>query len=438
MTIHSASHLDIIDCAACHVRKIGDEAWNTGGAMVDATGPDHEGRLTDHENDYVLRDMEENLCYTWQNGKVIPSSALTTIFYRDKNDSVDINNDGRKGGMDPPLMPDVLQIDINNGWTTMSMDLSGNITKADIDARITGLNDGLKAGANIKLCAMTVPFRVTHNVSPASYALGHRCDDCHGAAAGIFNGDYRLQGDAMTLSYNATAQTTGLTKVNPTADKTDVHGNMKTKLGNRSIPREVFSGVDNMPPVPRSYFLYEDNLTKSSGGITDVDGGTYTTRTGWIAYLNNIGESTCAHYPTAAASSIGPYNVKGLHGHGIGCNCGNSSSPDFGGAVSPNTGICYGVNATVNHCVAPSPWDIYEVKAYQDINFHAEEVCGGEYYWNFNDASGWLEPGKQFSATGQDVTHQFRDLGIFKVVLTVKNLYGNVDSHMIEVNVVKP
>ncbi len=417
MTIHSASHLDIIDCAACHVRKIGDEAWNTGGAMVDATGPDHEGRLTDHENDYVLRDMEENLCYTWQNGKVIPSSALTTIFYRDKNDSVDINNDGRGGGMDPPLMPDVLQIDIDNGWTTMSMDLSGNITEADIDTRILGLNAGLKAGANIKLCAMTVPFRVTHNVSPASYALGHSCGDCHGAAAGIFNGDYRLQGDAMTLSYNATAQTTLLTKVNTTNDATDVHGNMKTKLGNRSIPRLVFSGVDNMPPVNRSEFLYEDNLTKSSGGITDVDGGTHTTRTGWIAYLNGITEPTRT-WPdanvTVTGEDAGPYD----HGYGIGCDAGNATYCATNGIDDPD-------------CNCTMVWDMYDATIFNSLTFTADDVGdGASYTWNFTDGTG--------QQTGRIVSHTFNTLGVIKVTLTVVDAWGIADPQMVLINVKRP
>jgi len=192
-----------------------------------------------------------------------------------------------------------------------------------------------------------------------------------------------------------------------------------------------------MPPVPRSEFLYEDNLTASSGGITAVTSPytVYTTRAGWVNYLNTLDLSGCNSWPDAVASSTGPYNVQGLRGYGIGCNCGNSSSSDFDGAVSPNTDIVYGVNATGDHCVML--WDIYEVTAYTDINFHAEDVCGGEYYWNFNDASGFVE-GTQFSAVGQNPTHNFRDLGIYKIVLTVKNLYGNVDSHMILVNVVKP
>ena len=83
----NGDHLDIISCSACHTRKLGhgptqDQIdadglvdadgisrsthhslyeWGTGGAMVDSTGPDAEGRLTDHENINTERLMENNL-----------------------------------------------------------------------------------------------------------------------------------------------------------------------------------------------------------------------------------------------------------------------------------------------------------------------------------------------------------------------------------------
>jgi len=44
----NASHLDIIECNTCHVRKLDNYS---GAAMVDATGKDHAGRLADHENE---------------------------------------------------------------------------------------------------------------------------------------------------------------------------------------------------------------------------------------------------------------------------------------------------------------------------------------------------------------------------------------------------
>jgi len=409
--VADASHLDIIDCSACHVRKISDEVWNTGGAVVDATGPDHEGRLTDHANEYVLRDMEENLCYTWQSGKIIASSALSTIFYRDKDDTgTDVNNDGMNGGMDAPLMPDVLQVDLDNGWTNMSEDLAGTITPDDIQARLDAMETGL-GSTSILLCNMTVPFKVTHNVSPAIYALGHNgCGDCHGASAGIFNGAYELQGRDMDLSYNAT-QTTPLTRVNPatTNDLTDVHFNLKNKANNRSIPRVVFHARGNMPPVDRSDFLYEDNLTKvdgTDGNITGVDQNVYTSKDAWVAYLNGITEPTPT-YPTAAMTVGGALGPSYPHGYGIGCD-----------PAIPST--CEMV------------WGMYDCNVYDTLTFTADDIGeGATYTWNFADGSG------QEDGIGP-ISHQFKLLGVCKVVLTVQDMWGMVDQKMIEVNVQRP
>ena len=255
----------------------------------------------------------------------------------------------------------------------------------------------------------------------------------------------------MKLSLTA-AQNYGVyTTVNsPYARKTDFHFNLIGKSGNYSIPVVPFSGgtSDTLTSVNRYELLYDGNFS-AVGSITAVNGTEFSDASGrsdWIDYLNNIDVSTCDGYPDASASVCsGNFTVQGLRGHGIGCNCGNSTHPDFepfGGGVGPVTGIVYGVNGTggsYDHCVAPSPWDIYEVKVRTPICFEADPLdvsCGGEYYWNFNDASGFKE-GTQFSDVGQKVSHEFRDLGIFKVVLTVKNLYGNVDSEMILVNVVR-
>jgi hypothetical protein len=422
MTIHSASHLDIIDCAACHVRKIGDEAWNTGGAVVDATGPDHEGRLTDHENDYVLRDMEENLCYTWQNGKVIPSSALTTIFYRDVCGTIDINNDGLGGGMDPPLMPDVLQINIDNSWTSMSMDTSGNVDNATIRNRLDTFSLAL-APETIKLCAMVVPFKVTHNVSPAIYALGHNCNDCHNAAAGIFNGNYDLQGKDMTLTYTANSTTCALTKVNNGVDPTDFHFNVVTKLGNRAIPRQVFSAANNMPPVPRSYFLYEDDLTISSGGITSVKGTpvTYTTRAGWIAYLNGITPDARV-WPDANVTVTGADAGPNAHGYGVGCNVTSAACVTQG----------YGAdNNRTDGCNCTMIWEMYDATIFNSLDFEADDVGdGASYTWNFTDGTG--------QQTGRTVSHTFNTLGVIKVTLTVVDAWGIADPQMVLINVKRP
>jgi hypothetical protein len=421
-----SSHVDIVGCEACHIQKLPDEDWNTGGAVVDATGEDHVGRMADHENIYVQRSIQNNLVYQWQYGKVIPTSVLTTVFWRDKNTTYDVNVDGQPDGMDPPLTTHILSVNEANSWECMTRDNAGNIDSAVLGARISALNAGLPAlngdtsdTPNVQLCSLSVPFIVTHNVSPASYALGHECSDCHDSTGskGLWNGTYELMGDLMSL--NATAgQITPFTKVNPGDQFTDFHFNLKNRPATRSIAiRPISEGTDNATTVTRCQTLYEASLTQG-GNFTAEDGvTTYSTGAAWCDYLNTIDVSACSYYPDANATATVNATHIGNYGHGIGCNTG------------------YG---TVNASACVMYWPLYEVDAGKTVTFHGDDVCPGtEYYWNFNDASGFVE-GTQFSAVGQDRTHEFRKLGIYKVLLTVKNLYGNVDQEMILVNVVKP
>ena len=73
------SHLDIMTCEACHVLKLSDRTdfANDGAAMVDATGPDAEGRLADHDNQYVRRNAG-TLALSWYKGKLLKTAYLTS------------------------------------------------------------------------------------------------------------------------------------------------------------------------------------------------------------------------------------------------------------------------------------------------------------------------------------------------------------------------
>ncbi|MBN2332507.1 MAG: hypothetical protein JXO50_05300 [Deltaproteobacteria bacterium] len=285
--VANASHLDIIDCAACHVRKIADPAtnpWNTGGAIVDATGADIEGRMADHENEYVHREMYDpdddatNITFSWLQGKIIATSVLNTVYWRDKNDvNHDVNADGRGGGMDTPLTTHVLAVNEVNGWTNLAEDNHGHITSTEIGARITALENGLPALTGkpgtpvIKISTMAVPFKVNHNIAPKQYAIGKQCTDCHGNTAdldsdgdgisngGIFNGAYTMQGVNMDMT-NLATQVTPLTKANSFEDVTDFHPNTKNKLATRTIPIKNWSGLTTMRAVDRSETLWENTF----------------------------------------------------------------------------------------------------------------------------------------------------------------------------------
>ena len=263
--VRNASHLDFISCEACHTRKLGHGPtegegghthgslyeWGTGGAMVDSTGPDSDGRLTDHENLYVERTMENNLAVSWQGGKIRTKNVLVTMFWRDKDDNFasggdpgyfDVNADGQTGGMDA-----VNPMHVRNAMAEAGLDVlthDGVITDAEIDTQRTALfnyltkDDGSLPGTSsgdeisdtngkpftttasgstllndwsagkLKLSFMGVAFLVNHNTTPADYAWGKNgCMDCHGPDKGFYNGDYMLKGRDLSLSWDNTSPT---------------------------------------------------------------------------------------------------------------------------------------------------------------------------------------------------------------------------------------
>ncbi len=306
--VRDASHLDIIDCAACHARKLGsgptDDGsgnthgslyeWGTGGAMVDATGPDHDGRLTDHENLYVERTMEDNTTVVWQGNKLIPANGLVTMFWRDKNDtSVDINADGQMGGMDAVNSSHIASIMETAGLEALTVD--GIMNDAEIDTARTALMNNLATygidptGAALRLSFMGVLFKANHGIAPAGEAWGAGgCTDCHSANGGFYNGAYELKGRDLDISYTPT-QVAPFTKVNGT-QPSDFHPTLFAKdlKGKRSIALQVASdGAGTLRPIDRSEALYENDMT-ANPMVATSDGTAYASRAGWVSYLNNV------------------------------------------------------------------------------------------------------------------------------------------------------
>jgi hypothetical protein len=303
------SHIDLIDCAGCHVRKL---AHYSGGAMVDATGPDHFGRLADHDNPYLERDMYDNLFMSWYKDwtgqrQMIKSAALTTMFWRDKNDvSFDGNNDTRGGGMDAFLQTHVANISRKNGLTDADgeatpMSADGLITVAKVAAyknAILDATNGLQAelgvsGKTVKpfLSFMGVPFQVNHNVSAANRAYGaNGCTDCHAADAGFYNGTYQIAPDNLTVEAGAFAGvTTPFTKGNGSSDPTDFHPNVKDKAGVRTVAVNV--RTDNGPRnVDKSELLYETTFKGRDATFKDtLTGGAIGFPTAAAAATNTKG-----------------------------------------------------------------------------------------------------------------------------------------------------
>ena len=228
----NGNHLDIITCEACHTRKLGHGPtnqptypnnldshkslyeWGTGGAMVDGTGPDPDGRNTDHENLYVERTMENNLAYAWQGNKISVRNALVSMFWLDKDDTfgdkysgIDVNGDGQGGGSDPVLSTHVMAALRTAGYAAMTSD--GDMNGTEIDQHAAALKsylmgvDPANSAAKLKLSLMGVFFKVNHGTTPAANAWGAGgCKDCHGANKGFYNGPYDMKPRDLQASWS--------------------------------------------------------------------------------------------------------------------------------------------------------------------------------------------------------------------------------------------
>lgn len=296
------SHIDMMHCSACHSRKAESYDWNgdgvangnTGNPLIDATGGDHEKRLTDHENDYVIKqDMTDQTSLAWYKGKLHRVSPSATMFWRDKNDmpptrgGLDANQDGRPHGMDALLMTQVLATNTANGWGSITEDNHGDVSPADFAARISALKsdvqnwvgvDGAANPAKIKFSIFHVNFMNQHAVSPAAMAFGAGgCTDCHDAGAGFYNGSVDTTGTANTMNYGtSTSQRVPFTKVNGFSQASDWHPNQFDKFGARTIAIQIANtattcDADNDPgtpdvacmttrPVNRSENMYENTF----------------------------------------------------------------------------------------------------------------------------------------------------------------------------------
>ena len=298
--IASISHIDLMDCAACHSRKIDSQGWmNNGNPMVDATGSDAAGRMTDHENDYVIKqDMTDRNGLAWYKGKLIKSSMLNTLFWRDKNDTtLDANMDGRGGGMDALLMTQVNKVNEANNWTSITEDNHGIVDAADITERQAALAAELVTWtgdadpAAVRLSMMHVAFKDQHGVSPASMAWGAGgCTDCHSPAAEFYNGSIDTMGDGVDFTWAAN-QVVPFTKVNGFSQATDMHPNVKDKFGVRTIASRVTLG-DVYTPLPRAATMYEGTFMGKAPYADSYEGGTINlggvSEAGWLFMVDCI------------------------------------------------------------------------------------------------------------------------------------------------------
>lgn len=347
-----ASHMDIIDCTACHIYKQFD-----GGAIVDGTGADAEGRVALHDEQQVARNMNGtagNALY-WNNGKLYGANLLTSSFVRDMNGmdaangGLDANNDGRNAGMDTLLQTHVN--DLNNAVgakaVTMEQNADGSWVNeaemASLFARVNGDNlgtastgtgtypGGLKQLLGIsdptntyklipKMSVLMVPFKASHNIAPTTTHVWGKngCADCHGANKGFYNGAYPIKGNMDGYDNSGTNykfrfksnQVTTFTKVNGLADTTDSHPSVVTKKGDRTVPVTLLSKFDG-PYVANE--AATDNATLRNIDRSEVIyEATFQTRdTAWYGTINGSAPAAVCSGPTSPFYCATPTGISG-------------------------------------------------------------------------------------------------------------------------------
>ena len=326
--VASKSHIDIIDCTACHTKN---KAGITGGAFVDGTGTDLQGRVALHDDPAVSKNMENGLALHWLGGKLYSANLLTSFFWRDMNDfNYDANQDGRAGGMDALLPSHVAKINLDNGGLK-ALAADGVIDAAEITARqalltsniaaLTGAaipmkSDGTTPNFSPRISMLTVPFKSTHNIAPADVAWGkptrtvdgaitaYGCDQCHGANKGFYNGAYPIVKDAVTNPTGNLTWTFGpnqlatFTKVNGKMDASEGHPNVMDKHGKRTVAFQLFNPAGGtLTNIDRSAVIYEATFKDQGAALTTfsaspIIGGTAT---GIMNSSSDGGVSTKGH-----------------------------------------------------------------------------------------------------------------------------------------------
>jgi hypothetical protein len=268
----TVSHMDIISCEACHVKK---NQYVTGGSIVDGTGVDLEGRVADHEHNAVTSlppdqhhltnaaPMTNRVGYAWSlDNKLHPVNLHTSFFIRSKNDrTYDINNDGRIPGVDGLLQTHAAEA---TEWDhTQAIFSDGVSSAAELTAYFAKVNAKLEAmtgkpiaaeGSDLRLSFMTVPFKNSHNIARGFEAFGAGgCTDCHGANKGFYNGIYDLTG-GYDMKWSS-SQMSPMTKVNGDKEPTITHPTVTDKFRDVAIAVNTI-GATGMRNPDRSEFIY--------------------------------------------------------------------------------------------------------------------------------------------------------------------------------------
>ncbi|MCM2356888.1 MAG: PKD domain-containing protein [Geobacteraceae bacterium] len=295
----AANHLQIIDCTTCHARKLdasvalydADGAFRnyttfpiTGGAMVDGTGTDEQGRLAVHDEIAVEREMKDNIALYWKNGKLFVGNLLSSFLIRDANGLFDANNDGRGPGLDPALPTHTARLNEAAGLHALTHD--GVVDGTEVATMFTNIQTNLKPmiGSGSletivpKISIMGVPFKVSHNIAPKISAWGVKgCKECHSSTSKFMSSFIDIS-PKTDFSWNA-GQFANIQKVNGSTQPSDIHAQVVEKKGVRSVAVNYANNSNTdlstgFRDVQKAELLYEATFTKRDSTYKSTITGT--------------------------------------------------------------------------------------------------------------------------------------------------------------------
>ncbi len=436
------SHIDIIACVSCHIKK-----RYTAARSVDHTTGAAYYNLVGAPADQLPGAEVVDLAYSWKDNvrakvidgqpnpdwrrQIFPFNYLTSSYW-DNIGTADANGDGFTTGAvngvtvvsgDPFFertiksyfaydyvnslndrvasgLPGVAALDQRDKWAVAGVD--GNViftTATEIDAfqaQLHAANSGYMPRLNLE----SRPNLVVHNILPIrsgvglsggeSFAYGapirdqlgkvtsFGCSDCHGGSAGIFNGTVSMLGQARRISDDA--------EIPLTVAWSGV-GDVKTSAlawNREGTPFAIDFSTSNQTRDPeRREFLGYDAARQ--------------------AMLNVINPASYGFGvdPVADIFSIGDAFATGL------------SADEYDWTTTTALPLELGLDSTVN-MVAVS----------------TGTAGTFDYRWNVNDEPGTL--------VGSSVEKTFSHIGVWRVMLTVIDEEGRISQNVQKVNVIAP
>jgi hypothetical protein len=249
----TGNHLDILYCTSCHVRKryaagrlfdfsTGAEFYNFVGSPLTTIGDINAVPLAFTWKENTAKKVINGQPNPEWRRRIYPFNYVTAKYWNN-NSAVDANGDGFTTGMSnngtivagdpfflrtinnyftygvnpttnnriPTGLTGVPGLDTKTGWPVLSQEGGVTFTRP---TEIAAFQTRLQSNSYYpQLVLEAEPYLLMHNVNSRLSSLGKKkadgsygCSDCHGAAAGVFNGAYDLMGSGKDANNNTVSQ----------------------------------------------------------------------------------------------------------------------------------------------------------------------------------------------------------------------------------------